>query len=213
MTVPVPTWNSLGVIDPIDLASPTTANRSPYRVSLLDFAIAFGTTPSRVAILQGLLSYRQALRAVGVVTGFQWLDGSFLEHVELLEHRDPGDIDVVTFYEMPLGQNQMTLRAKNPALFPQNGAEQDLLKKQYHTDAYLQALAAKPVQLVARAAYWYSMWSHRRDLSWKGFVEVDLDGAGDQQVTDYLNQWLASFKASGLPAAGPAATSQTGGHP
>ena len=208
----MPAWNALGVIDPIDLLSPPTSHRSPYRVSLLEFVDAFGTSSSRVAILKGLLAYRAALRSVGVVAGFQWLDGSFLENVEMLERRDPGDIDVVTFYEMPPGKTQMSLRLQNPALFPQNGAELAALKQRYRADAYLQVLSAKPAQLVAKTAYWYSMWSHRRDLSWKGFVEVDLDGAGDQQVIDRLDELSANLAAGGAQAAGFAASAPAGGH-
>ncbi|HNO14481.1 MAG TPA: hypothetical protein PKM96_09835, partial [Accumulibacter sp.] len=43
-------------------------------------------------------------------------------------------------------------------------------------------------ELVERSAYWYSMWSHRRNQVWKGYLEVDLNPAHDQQATDYLNQ-------------------------
>ena len=32
---------------------------------------------------------------------------------------------------------------------------------------------------IRRIAYWYSMWSHRRDGLWKGFVQVDLDPSQD----------------------------------
>jgi len=212
MTVPVPAWNALGVIDPIDLLSPTTSHRSPYRVSLLEFVDAFGTSSSRVAILKGLLAYRAELRSVGIAVGFQWLDGSFLENVELIERREPGDIDVVTFYEMPPGKTQMSLRLENPALFPQNGAELAALKRRYHADAYLQALSARPAQLVAKTAYWYSMWSHRRDLSWKGFVEVDLDGTDDQVVQTRLDELSANLAAGGVQAAGGPVPAPTGGH-
>lgn len=33
-------------------------------------------------MLDGLLRKRAALHAAGLIQGFQWLDGSFLEHVE-----------------------------------------------------------------------------------------------------------------------------------
>ena len=35
---------------------------------------------------------------IGIGSGFQWLDGSFLENVEMTEKRDPGDLDLVTFF-------------------------------------------------------------------------------------------------------------------
>jgi hypothetical protein len=57
-----------------------------------------GTTPARLTILDGFLQFRQRLRAAGLAVGFQWLNGSFLQDVERFEGRDPGDLDVVTFY-------------------------------------------------------------------------------------------------------------------
>jgi hypothetical protein len=64
----------------------------------MDLVTRFATTPERQAIIAGLLAYRHALHATGLVRGFQWLDGSFAEHVEVIEQRPPNDIDVVTFY-------------------------------------------------------------------------------------------------------------------
>jgi hypothetical protein len=61
-----------------------------------DVVLRFGNSPERIAILDGLLSYRLALTTAGMVDGFQWLDGSFTEDVETLQRRSPNDIDVVT---------------------------------------------------------------------------------------------------------------------
>ena len=59
------------------------------------------------------------------------LDGSFLEHVEMLEDRSPRDIDVVTFYVLPPGQNLSSFLLKNPTLF-----QQPTVKTTYHVDGY-----------------------------------------------------------------------------
>lgn len=183
---PVPSWNARGIIEPINPIDPTSADRSPFRVSLRQFVQAFGTTGKRVAILQGLMRYRGELHQLGITTGFQWLDGSFLERIEVIERRDPGDIDVVTFFEMPIGQTQLTLKGARPELFPASAVEQAALKDKFHVDGYTVALNSAPARLVARAAYWYSMWSHRRDQAWKGFVEIDLDAAEDSQAIESL---------------------------
>ncbi len=61
----------------------------------------FSTSSARCKILEGLLDYRQAMHRIGLVSGFQWLDGSFLEDVETIEKREPRDIDVVTFFHTP----------------------------------------------------------------------------------------------------------------
>ena len=54
-----------------------------------------------MAILDGFLRFRELLTQAGFVSGFQWVDGSFLENVEMLENRPPNDLDVVTFYIPP----------------------------------------------------------------------------------------------------------------
>jgi len=74
--------------------------RSPYVVGLLDVVERFATTPERIRILDGLLRFRADLHQTGIVSGFQWLDGSFMEQVEILEHRPPRDLDVVNFLDL-----------------------------------------------------------------------------------------------------------------
>ena len=49
---------------PIRLAAPTSRDRSPYSVSLIDFILRFGTTAARREIISGFLNYRDALRGV-----------------------------------------------------------------------------------------------------------------------------------------------------
>ncbi len=45
--------------------------------------------------------------------------------------------------------------------------------------------------IVAQAAYWYGMWSHRRDQTWKGYLQVDLDPAADVLATRWLSRYDA----------------------
>lgn len=180
--VTIPDWDARGLIPPCDSVSPTSSNRSPYRVSLRDVVLEFAVSAERVAILKGFLEYRAGLHNLGMITGCQWLDGSFFENIELLELRPPNDIDIVTFYEMPAHSSQFTLRLAGPDLFPSNLAEKLALKASLHVDVFYQDLSAKPLRLIERSAYWYSVWSHRRDLTWKGFLEVDLAPQHDAAV-------------------------------
>ena len=173
-TVAIPNWNAQGVIPPINDLQPTTVDRSPYTVSLTDVILRFGLSPERRTVLDGFLRYRAALHAAGLVQGFQWLDGSFLEHVELLESRPPKDIDVVTFYKLPVGKTQQDLQTKTPDIFPISRVSQKALKANYQVDAYIVHLGMVSERLVERGTYWYSMWSHRRNTIWKGYVQVDL---------------------------------------
>lgn len=109
--VPIPSWNNEGLLPAVDVTAPTSANRAPYAVSLSDFVMRFSTSAERIEILEGFLKYRAALHAVGLIAGFQWVDGSFVENVEICprRRRSPHDVDVVTFYEMPVGATQSSL--------------------------------------------------------------------------------------------------------
>jgi len=175
-TVAIPSWTASGVVPPINPASPASTDRSPYAVSLTDLILHFGTSTDRQGILTGLLDFRAALHSMGLVQGFQWLDGSFLENVEVTESRAPRDIDVVTFFHLPTGQTQESLLQSNRSLFiPQE------TKARFHVDAYFVQLdAGTPEPLVGSATYWYSMWSHRRSGEWKGFLRIDLSASDDQ---------------------------------
>lgn len=167
----VPDWTNAGTVPPIRPgAAGSSQDRSPYQVGVAHFCEQFGTTQERRHILNGFLDFRLELHNAGLVEGFQWLDGSFLERVELTEQRAPRDIDIVTFLELPANDTQATLLGRAPQLF-----DQSRLKKDYNVDAYFSVLGQRlGSSMVRQIAYWYSMWSHRRDGLWKGFVQVNL---------------------------------------
>jgi hypothetical protein len=121
----------------IDPADPTGPNRSPYVVSLAEFVLRFGTSADRCRVLDGFLRYRARLHTAGLVQGFPWLDGSLLEHVELIEGRSPRDLAVVTFFRLPPGANQAQVRAQAPDAFPTTIAELTTFKSAFLVDAYL----------------------------------------------------------------------------
>jgi hypothetical protein len=171
----IPQWTAQGVLPPINSAIPTTTDRSPYEVSLTDVVLRYATSPERNAIFEGFLRYRAALHAAGLDKGFQWIDGSFLENIELIEKRAPRDMDVVTFSHLQSGQTQADLLRDSPRLFNPVFAKVD-----YHVDAYFVQLNSDvPEPLVSQSTYWYSLWSHRRDGQWKGYLQIDLSPAHD----------------------------------
>jgi len=182
--VVIPDWNSNGVIPPIDPTNPTSFERSPYEVSLTDLVLRFGTSPERQEVLNGFLLFRSELHKVGLTRGVQWLDGSFLENIESLESRAPNDIDVVMFYHRPNSYTQQELFKASPRLF-----NHDNVKEYYHVDAYLINLDDNtPEFLVSSSAYWYSVWSHRRNLLWKGYLQIDLSQTHDDSAIDTLKR-------------------------
>jgi hypothetical protein len=181
-TITIPAWNALGLLPPIDAESPVSSHRSPYTVSLKDVVMRFSSSPERRAVLQGFLGYRHALHQMGLQSGFQWLDGSFMEDVETLEKRPPNDMDVVTFVNIP--------EAFNPSADDWLVLEQETAKKQFKVDAYIVEInLLPPEQVVKHAAYWYSLWSHRRNQAWKGFLQVNLNPGEDADALEWLGQY------------------------
>ena len=175
----LPEWNEHGVLPPIRPgATATSADRAPYRVSLLELVERFVVSPARAAILQEFLDYRAALHTAGIIVGFQWVDGSFVEDIEELERRQPNDMDIMTFCTAPeesygdLSGNGAAVRAR-------------------HIDAYFYRLdlplTPDRVQLIA---YWYSIFAHRRNGLWKGFTEVDLNPFEDPAAQLELNDQI-----------------------
>lgn len=186
--VAIPNWNNLGVLPPVDpIAAPTSPSRSPYIVSLKDVVMRFASSSERWHIMNGFLRHRSVLHAMGFISGFQWLDGSFMEDVETLEQRPPNDVDVMSFFEM------------QPSSMPDQAlvtmALKPYAKANFLVDAYFLELYALPAaQITALSAYWYSVWAHRRDLTWKGFLQVELAPNEDSDAAD----WLVQNRPEGL---------------
>lgn len=201
--MPIPAWTAKGVIAPVDIAAPASPRRSPYRVTLEDLVQRFATSLQRCEILDGFLRYRAALNAAGMTAGFQWLDGSFLEDIETIESRPPKDLDVVTYFLLQPGQTQAQLAAGHPALFPATPAARIALKAQYKVDAYVVDLRSSPQLLVRKTTYWYSMWSHRRNEIWKGYVELDLASGADAGAAQLLAGIAAGFAPAAAVALNP----------
>lgn len=170
-----------GVLPPVRPGThPAGPDRSPYTISLYDLVNRFATSPERAAILNGLIDYRTDLYAAGVVDGFQWVNGSFLEDIETTESRPPNDVDVVTYIVIPNGVSQTTLL---PALVPL--MDKSVTKAKYKVDAHIFSLRQVTIPNVC---YWYSLWSHRRDGLWKGFAQIPLDPANDSAAQTALTQ-------------------------
>lgn len=182
----IPAWNSSAVLPPVRPGQPGhSPDRSPYSASFAEVVQRFATSRERIVILRGLLAYRYELARVGITDGFQWLDGSFMEYKELLMNQPPNDVDVVTFFSLPAGiTDEQTFVARNPDLF-----YPDRSKLRFHVDAYAMLIGnALDISDVHQISYWYSMWSHRRNGLWKGFVRVDISPSEDQIAEALLDQ-------------------------
>jgi hypothetical protein len=151
--------------DPVNLRQ-----LSPYQCSSVELCKRFGTTPERRDILGKFLNFRERLSQEGVTTGFQWLDGSFLEDVEKRDGRAPRDLDLVTVfwgYDIPF---QMTLADRFPEF-----ANPTLSKTNYSLDHYPMDAGYRPDVTVEMTRYWILLFSHNRLKLWKGMLKIDLN--------------------------------------
>ena len=171
----IPDWTPHGVLPPVGPDPAAHDYRSPYPVSLVDFVMRFGNTPARRNIVSGFLNFRAALASVGLVSGFQWIDGSFLEHIEVTGRRNPHDIDVVTFFHLPKDQTQKTLLEREPWL---NNLQEIMSRYSVHA-FYVPLNTDEVTSVIAQATYWNNLWSNRRDGRWKGYVQIDLSPTDD----------------------------------
>lgn len=174
----IPNWTMAGVIPPVHPhVQGHDPKRSPYECSLADFVKKFSKTAARIRLLEKFVEYRAELYRRGILNGFQWIDGSFTENVEDQQNRSPNDIDVVTYFLLPEGETQKTFWPKISDLFYKNA------KTRWSVDAYPYVLGKTVDALqIKQISYWYSMWSHKRDSTWKGFVQVNLSPVDDLLV-------------------------------
>jgi hypothetical protein len=179
--MPVPPFDHSGILPPYVGRATASAERSPYASTMDDVVARFATSQARREILGGLIEYRAALSSeLGITTGIQWLDGSFVEDVERMQARPPVDVDVVTIASFPRASGL-------------TGAQRALLdsrqtKARFHCDAYPLDLArvGSMEQLIKNVTYWFGLFSHRRDGRWKGLTAVPLDAADDARARHRL---------------------------
>jgi hypothetical protein len=170
MANPIPQFDHNLVLPP-HLGDPTNPLQlSPYPCRTLDLCQRFGTTAPRRAILGKFLDFRERLRSEGLTSGFQWLDGSFLEDIESREGRPPNDLDVVTVY---WGDN-ILLHQNLPQRFPEFSSRK-LSKEHYSVDHFPFDAGFSPEVTVDLTRYWILLFSHNRLGVWKGMLKVELN--------------------------------------
>ena len=170
MPNPIPPFDHNLVIPP-HLGNPTDPSQvSPYPCTTIDLCERFGTNAERRAILEKLLDFRERLLAEGLTDGFQWLDGSFLEDIEIREKRPPNDLDVLTIF---WGYDQ-TFQRNLLDRFPEF-ANRSLAKANYSLDHFPLDVAYSPLATVEMTRYWISLFSHNRLGIWKGMLRIELN--------------------------------------
>jgi len=180
----IPTTTLSGVLPPFLGESPASrAMVSPYRSSTRDFVSRYCSSPVRAELLSGLLGYRRALLAAGIVDGFQWIDGSFIENVEELRGRPPADIDVVTFARRPRDSVMDDAWGAWVSSHFDACLNTEGIKDRYHCHTFFIDLDKCPDVLVRDTSYWYGLFSHQRETAlWKGMVELPLSSDDEEGV-------------------------------
>lgn len=158
-------------VTPPHIGDPTDINQlSPYPSNTMEFCSHFATSKERVEILKGFLKFRQQLQNFGVVEGFQWLDGSFTENVEVTLGRAPQDLDAVTFYKNLNPDQEKTIIQTFPDFIDFNES-----KRNFKVDHYPVDFGFKPEFTIESTRYWLQLFSHNRLSIWKGIIRIELN--------------------------------------
>lgn len=181
---PIPAFDHNEVIPP-HLGNPASQNDlSPYPCSIMELCTHFATTTQRIEILKGYVNFRRRMTTEGIIHGFQWLDGSFLENIEVSEKRPPNDLDLITLYaNVPQATQQNILN-----VFPEF-ANATLSKQGYRLDHYPFDISIHPAHTVEFTRYWVQLFSHKKSNGiWKGMLQLPINtDADDVLALDYLN--------------------------
>ncbi len=178
----IPEFDHNDVLPP-HLGNPTAINNSPYRCTIIELCERFSTSPQRREMLKGLIEFRSELTRQKIVSGFQYLDGSFLENIEVSEGRPPNDIDIVTFTTGLTNERQHELIQEFPEVV-------DVIKckEKYKLDHYIVDYSVHPDITIELVRYWLQLFSHNRRGVWKGMLRLELNTADiDQEALTLLN--------------------------
>ena len=180
----IPDFDHNHVIPP-HIGTPTSrAQLSPYITNSLEFCKTFATSKERIEILKGYISFREKLNEIGIINGFQWLDGSFTESVEIREKRAPRDLDLVTFF---IGITPI-IEAKVMAEFIEY-IDPEMAKKKYNLDHYIVDYGFSPETTIDETRYWLQLFSHNRLGVWKGILKIELNTPSiDQEAKEFLEK-------------------------
>lgn len=167
--------------------------RSPYLATMSEFVTRFATSPERAAILRGFKGYRDAIRDIGFMQGFQWIDGSFVEACETVKGRPPGDVDVISIIHRPTAHAASDPWAAFVDVHGDTLLDSQYCKATYSCDAYFIDLDIPPYLVAQQTAYWFGLFSHQRDtFRWKGLVQLDIQ-SDDEAAMELLAEIEATW--------------------
>lgn len=180
--MPISDFDHNNVLPP-HLGNPTRRiDLSPYDCSILELCHKFSSSPARIEILKKFIWFRGRMNTLGIVNGFQWLDGSFLENIEILESRAPRDLDVVTFFGGLTSADQTKIIGNFPEF-----SSPKLAKDNFQLDHYAVDYCHSPDVTVEMTRYWIQLFTHNRNGIWKGILKLPLNTPTDDlKALSYL---------------------------
>lgn len=181
----IPPFDHNHVLPPYTGDDPTSlSDVSPYKCLVSDFCKHFSTTLQRIELLKNFMEFRLRMVPFGIIHGFQWIDGSFSENIEVSEKRCPNDIDVVTF----IGGKTIEEQKNIILAFPEFG-KPDVSKRTYKLDHYIVDYTYNPNFTVEFTRYWIQLFCHNRSKVWKGIIQLPLptDGNEERSMLAYLS--------------------------
>lgn len=173
-------------VTPPHIGDPTDITQlSPYLSNALEFTQHFATSNERIEIISGLLQFRKRLNELGITEGFQWLDGSFTENIEISLGRAPRDLDIVTFFNQSILNNDQIIEIQNNFTEFFDFEES---KANFKLDHYPVNYYANPLLTIESTRYWLQLFSHNRIGVWKGIIKIELNTPNlDEQAIEYLS--------------------------
>lgn len=187
----IPDFNEKHLLPPFIGTAVDPHLRSPYTASIVDVVKRFSFSSDRIAILRGLLAYRESLHTHGFIDGFQWFAGSFVEDIRSLEEREPRDVDVVTIFYPPEAFRSPEAMLSVRGLFSTRENKPKYKCDTYQIDLGIAQSGDLPSvrSLIEQVNYWGGLFSHRRTTEWKGIVQVELGTLeADQTASAYLQE-------------------------
>jgi hypothetical protein len=176
--MPIPAFDHNLVVPP-HIGNPADGSHlvSPYPATTVELVQRFATSSQRVEILKGFINFRERLQSQGLIAGFQWLDGSFLEDIEKQENRAPNDLDLITFYYGYDQLFQTHLYQQLPEF-----RDRDLAKQNFGLDHFGFDTGLHPEITIEITRYWVQIFTHNRNKVWKGMVRIELNTPVDDAV-------------------------------
>jgi len=186
----IPPFDHNHVLPPHKGSPAIQGDISPYKSTIMTFCQRFATSAERIVILKNFVSFRLRMIDFGVTDGFQWIDGSFSENIEISEERAPNDIDVVTFFKGISIATQMSFISNFIEFFDPAASKSTYKIDHYPVDFEFNSMEMdNGLRIIEATKYWIQLFCHNRKGVWKGMIQLPLpnDKNEEQRALEYLN--------------------------